>query len=219
MMALAAARYVIFDLDDTLVHSDAVRAAFARAGREHAVDADAFARELDGTPGRRAREVFEAAGLDAATARAAEERFVALLAEIDEQYPAVAYPDADDTLRALASHGSTLMLATGSPQERAQAVIRRHGWEHFAAVVGSAPGKRKGPEQYATLDRHAGDPGWRLRAATVGDRPEDMRLGAEHGVAVRIGVERHGDGERLRAAGATHVVAALADVLPILAAL
>jgi hypothetical protein len=45
-----------------------------------------------------------------------------------------------------------------------------------------------------------------------------MRLGAEHGVPVRIGVDRDGDPRPLYAAGATHVVRALADILPILAA-
>ena len=45
-----------------------------------------------------------------------------------------------------------------------------------------------------------------------------MRLGAEHGVPVRIGVDRDGDPRPLIAAGATHVVRALADIVPIVAA-
>jgi hypothetical protein len=42
-----------------------------------------------------------------------------------------------------------------------------------------------------------------------------MRLGAEHGVPVRIGIDRDGDPLPLLAAGATHVVAALSDILNI----
>ena len=56
------------------------------------------------------------------------------------------------------------------------------------------------------------------RAVTVGDSPSDMRLGAEHGVPVRIGVERDGDPRPLLAAGATHVVRTLGEILPIVAA-
>jgi hypothetical protein len=44
-----------------------------------------------------------------------------------------------------------------------------------------------------------------------------MRLGAKHGVSVRIGVDRDGDPRPLFAAGATHVVRALADIVPIVA--
>jgi hypothetical protein len=44
-----------------------------------------------------------------------------------------------------------------------------------------------------------------------------MRLGAQHGVPVRIGIDREGDPGPLYDAGATHVVSALADVVPIVA--
>jgi hypothetical protein len=44
-----------------------------------------------------------------------------------------------------------------------------------------------------------------------------MRLGAEHGVPVRIGIDRAGDPCSLFAAGATHVVTALKDIVPIVA--
>ena len=42
-------------------------------------------------------------------------------------------------------------------------------------------------------------------------------LGAEHGVPVRIGIDRDGDPRPLFAAGATHVVSALAEVVSIVA--
>ena len=54
---------------------------------------------------------------------------------------------------------------------------------------------------------------------TVGDSPQDMRLGAEHGVPIRIGIDREGDPRRLYAAGATHVVSALAEVVSIVASI
>ena len=53
----------------------------------------------------------------------------------------------------------------------------------------------------------------------MGDSPQDMRLGAEHGVPIRIGIDRDGDPRPLFAAGATHVVSALAEVVPIVASI
>jgi hypothetical protein len=45
-----------------------------------------------------------------------------------------------------------------------------------------------------------------------------MRLGAEHGVPLRIGIDRDGNSQPLFAAGATHVVRELADIVPIVTA-
>ena len=53
----------------------------------------------------------------------------------------------------------------------------------------------------------------------MGDSPQDMRLGAEHGVPIRIGIDRDGDPRPLFAAGATHVVSALAEVVSIVASI
>ena len=54
------ARYVIFDLDDTLVHSDAVREAFGIVADAHEIDRRTLTRTLDGLPGRPAKEIFDA---------------------------------------------------------------------------------------------------------------------------------------------------------------
>lgn len=43
--------YVVFDLDDTLVHSDAVRHAFDAVALEYEIDGDAVAEVLDTLPG------------------------------------------------------------------------------------------------------------------------------------------------------------------------
>src|SRR3954454_19157296 len=55
--------YVIFDLDDTLVHSDAVREAFVVVAGEHEIALDVLADVLDTLPGRPALEIFAALGL------------------------------------------------------------------------------------------------------------------------------------------------------------
>jgi phosphoglycolate phosphatase-like HAD superfamily hydrolase len=209
-------RYVIFDLDDTLVHSEAVRAAFEVAATELGVPLETLSRALDEMPGRPAFEIFAALGLRRAAARAAAGRFVSVLHDFNERLPTVAYPDAEPTLRALERSGSTLMLSTGSSPERARAVLEQEGWDAFALVLGSDHERPKGHAHYKQIQAEATDD-WAASAVTIGDSPRDMRLGAEHGVRVRIGIDRDGDPTALVDAGATHIVNTLADILPILA--
>ena len=211
--------YVIFDLDDTLVHSDAVRVAFGVVADAFAISHDVLMRTLDSLPGRPAREIFEALGLSAKHAIAATNRFLGELDELNRKAPPVAYPDADTTLRELAARGAQLMLSTGSSPERARRVLDQEGWDAFTVVLGSDHGCSKGSAHYDRMAKEAtdGDAGWTRRAITIGDSPHDMRLGAEHGVRVRIGVDRVGDARSLFAAGATHVVTALKDIVPIVA--
>jgi phosphoglycolate phosphatase-like HAD superfamily hydrolase len=211
-------RYVIFDLDDTLVHSDAVRAAFASVADVYGIDQRLMTRTLDRLPGRPAREIFVVLGLASEEAAAASECFLARLDELNRRVPTVAYPDADRTLRELAARGSTLMLSTGSSPERARTVLDEQGWDAFTVVLGSDQSCRKGRAHYQRFTDAAPDPAWARRAITVGDSPSDMRLAAEHGVPVRIGIDRDGDPRPLLAAGATHVVGALADILTIIPA-
>jgi phosphoglycolate phosphatase-like HAD superfamily hydrolase len=211
------ARYVIFDLDDTLVHSDAVRTAFATVADAYGVDAAHLGAALDGLPGRPAREIFEALGLDARGASDATDRFLDVLDELNRQAPPVAYPDADTTLKELAAAGAQLMLSTGSSPERAKRVLDHEGWNAFTVVLGSDQHCSKGDAHYDRFAQAAPEQEWTNRAVTVGDSPQDMRLGAEHGVPVRIGIDRDGDPRPLYDAGATHVVSALAEIVPIVA--
>ena len=92
-------------------------------------------------------------------------------------------------------------------------MLDQEGWDAFTVVLGSDDTCRKGRAHYERIAAHAPDPAWTRHAITVGDSPADMRLGAEHGVPVRIGIDRDGDPRPLLAAGATHVVGALADIL------
>ena len=210
--------YVIFDLDDTLVHSDAVRRAFSLVAHKLEITREVLKRTLDELPGRPAREIFEALGLDHHEATHATQRFLDELDELNLYAPPRAYPDAGDTLRELAASGAQLMLSTGSSPERARQVLDQEGWDGFVVVLGSDDDCSKGAAHYDRMAAEAPDGSWTLRAVTVGDSPADMRLGAEHGVPVRIGIDRDGDPRPLFAAGATHVVHALADIVPIVAA-
>jgi phosphoglycolate phosphatase-like HAD superfamily hydrolase len=210
------ARYVIFDLDDTLVHSDAVRAAFGVVAEEMGVARASMSSLLDAMPGRPAFEIFLALGLRRDAARAAAGRFLSLLHDLDSQLPTVAYPDAASTLQALEASGSTLMLSTGSSPARAARVLEQEGWDAFSLVLGSDRETLKGAAHYEQISAGATSSDWTTYAATIGDSPRDMRLGAEHGVPIRIGIDRDGDASALVEAGATHVVSTLSDILPIL---
>jgi phosphoglycolate phosphatase-like HAD superfamily hydrolase len=210
--------YVLFDLDDTLVHSDAVREAFAVVAREVSIAAASLAATLEALPGRPALEIFEALGFSGDAARTACARFFAVLDELNDRVPTVAYPDADTVLRELAARGSKLMLSTGSSPDRARRVLEHEGWDTFEVVLGSDSSCPKGHAHYDRIATEHADGGWVRDAVTIGDSPADMRLGAEHGVPVRIGIDRDGDPQPLLAAGATHVVRTLADILPIVTA-
>ena len=210
-------RYVIFDLDDTLVHSDAVREAFAVVAAERGIARKVLTRTLDNLPGRPAREIFQALGLERDAAVAATDRFLGELDERNRHAPPVAYPDADATLRELTAAGAQLLLSTGSSTARARSVLDQYDWDGFTVVLGSDDDCLKGTAHYDRISAHATDESWARRAVTVGDSPSDMRLGAQHGVPVRIGIDRDGDPRPLLAAGATHVVNALADIVPIVA--
>ncbi len=209
---------MIFDLDDTLVHSDAVREAFAWVGAQHGIDEPRMYHTLDTLPGRPAREIFEVLGLTDGQAARATDRFLQRLDELNSALPTVAYDDAHSTLTALAGQGTKLMLSTGSSTERAHQVLGQEGWDvNFTVVLGSDDNCRKGAAHYQQIARHAPET-WTHNAITVGDSPTDMRLGVEHGVPVRIGIDRSGNPRRLMNAGATHVVASLTEALAIIAA-
>ncbi|RKQ91793.1 phosphoglycolate phosphatase-like HAD superfamily hydrolase [Solirubrobacter pauli] len=209
-------RIVIFDLDDTLVHSNAVREAFACVARERGIDEALMTRTLDTLPGRPAQDIFECLGLGPDAAQAATTRFLARLDELNGEVPTVPYADAHATLDALAARGCTLALSTGSPPERARRILENEGWDAFEVVLGSTETCRKGRAHYEQMNAATPDPRWTHRAITVGDSPADMRLGAEYGVPIRIGIDRDGDPRALLAAGATHIVRGLADILRII---
>jgi phosphoglycolate phosphatase-like HAD superfamily hydrolase len=211
-------RIVIFDLDDTLVHSNAVREAFACVARECGIDPVLLTHTLDTLPGRPAQDIFECLGLDEDEAQSATDRFLARLDELNGALPTVAYDDAHRTIAELAARGSTLVLSTGSPPERVRQILAQEGWDAFHVVLGSTDACRKGHAHYEQVAAQAPDARWTRRAITVGDSPADMRLGAEHGVPIRIGIDRDGDPRPLLAAGATHIVTGLADILRIIPA-
>ena len=97
-------------------------------------------------------------------------------------------------------------------------MLEQEGWDAFQVVLGSDADCAKGaPTTTASPPPPPTTPG-PSRPSPSATARRDMRLGAEHGVPVRIGIDRDGDPQSLLAAGATHIVRALADILPIVAA-
>ena len=115
---------------------------------------------LDGLPGRPAREIFDALGLNARAAITATARFLKILDELNLHAPPVAYPDADTTLRELAAQGAQLMLSTGSSPERAKRVLDREGWDGFTVVLGSDDTCSKGNAHYDRFAQETPDREW-----------------------------------------------------------
>ena len=76
-------RFVIFDLDDTLVHSAAVRCAFRHVAARDGIPGERVEAACDRLPGRSAFEIFEALGLARDEAADAAVAFLARLEQLE----------------------------------------------------------------------------------------------------------------------------------------
>ena len=97
-------------------------------------------------------------------------------------------------------------------------MLEHEGWDAFTVVLGSDETCPKGEAHYEQIAAPRARP--QVDAQRGHDRRQPRRTCAsapEHGVPVRIGIDRDGDPRKLLAAGATHVVDALRDVLGIIA--
>ena len=199
---------MIFDLDDTLVHSDAVREAFACVARERGIDLTLMTRTLDTLPGRPARDIFEALGLRPRTRRTTRP-IASSTASTSSTARCRPSPTTTRTPRCASSPRAARRSCSAPaphPSARARCSTRRAGTRSRSSSARPTRAARAAPTT-SRSPPHAPDAPGRATRFTVGDSPADMRLGAEHGVPVRIGIDRDGDPQPLLAAGATHVVA------------
>jgi phosphoglycolate phosphatase-like HAD superfamily hydrolase len=126
---------------------------------------------------------------------------------------------AAETLEHLYSERVPLYLSTGSYQNAVDTWLGFLGWNrYFRTICASSRSFPKGPAHYRQIIADSGVAAAEFgsRAVTVGDGPYDMQYGLEHGVAVRVGFvppsarpERRG---RLIEAGANAIISDLREL-------
>jgi phosphoglycolate phosphatase len=133
-------------------------------------------------------------------------------------YEAALYPGVVELLDALASDGHRLATATSKGLDPTLVMLDHFAianrFEHVGAASMDGVATTKEAVLAGTLAAMAPTPG--ERCVLIGDRHYDVTGAAAHGIDC-IGVEwGYGDAEELHAAGATAVVATVADLLTLL---
>jgi 2-phosphoglycolate phosphatase len=173
-------RFVLWDLDGTLVDSSADITAAANAARAGLDLAPLPERVVRGFVGEGAARLMEQVLGDAP---AAFERGLALFYAHYERHPVVhtrPFPGLEPLVRALAGRQG---IATNKPGHISRAVVERLGWSGlFAAHVGAGDVPRRKPAPDAlwmALEVAGVAPG---RAVFVGDSPIDVEAAAAAGL-------------------------------------
>lgn len=205
-------RAVLFDLDGTLVDSEAQVAAAAVEALAvfglKATEAEILSRL--GPP--LADLLVEMYGITLEEARRIYREYMRVYAEkhIPQSQP---MPGAVALLDALAAREMPLAVVTNKVEEGGRAVVEAVGWaERFVTVVGADTAPRAKPHAdpaLFALEAMGAEAGV---AVLVGDSAADMGCARNAKLRAAIGVEVLSDAEHLVAAGATHVCADLLEV-------
>ena len=210
---------IIFDLDGTLINSEAIilgaqYETFERCGLPH--------------PGREAGLGIVGLSLDIALARLAglevpddrltqtyREVFTAMReqAAADPSLDEPLFPGVAETLAALRSMpGVKLGIATGKSRKGAEFIVARHGWGDLFDVVQSADDAPSKPHPGMILNAMAAAGAAPERTAMVGDSSFDVEMAVAAGavpVAVSWGFQPVAS---LVALGARHVLTRMEDL-------
>ena len=215
----AAMDLIIFDLDGTLINSEAILLGaqietFARHGLTH--------------PGREAGlgivgltlnvALMRLAGLDQpdeALTETYREVFGAMRrqAETDASLDEPLFPGVAETLALLAARpGLKLGIATGKSRRGAEYIVERHGWQDLFATIQTADDVPSKPHPGMILRAMAETGAVPERTAMVGDSSFDIEMAVAAGVApvaVSWGFQPVAG---LVALGAKHVLDSFADL-------
>jgi phosphonatase-like hydrolase len=131
-----------------------------------------------------------------------------------------ALPGAEEAVRALRAAGRTVVLTTGFSRATQDRILDALGWHGLADLTlcpAEAGRGRPFPDLVLTALLRTGTESVR-QIAVAGDTGYDMLTGTRSGAPVVAGVltGAHGE-ERLRADGATHVLASVAELPGLLA--
>jgi phosphoglycolate phosphatase len=209
----AAMDLIIFDLDGTLINSEAILLG---------AQVETFARHGLAHPGREAGlgvvgltlniALMRLAGLaepDEALTDTYREVFGAMRrqAQTDASFDEPLFPGVPATLAALAARpGLRLGIATGKSRRGAEYIIERHGWQDLFATVQSADDAPSKPHPGMILRAMAQTGAAPERTAMVGDSSFDIEMAVAAGVvpvAVSWGFQ---PAASLVALGARHVL-------------
>jgi phosphoglycolate phosphatase len=174
-------RFVLWDLDGTLVDSSADITAAANAARAGLGLEPLSERTVRGYVGEGAVRLMEQVLADAP---ATLERGLSLFFDYYERHPVVhtrAYPGIDPLVRSLSGRQG---IATNKPGHLSRAVVEHLGWSaHFAAHVGAGdvPRRKPAPDALRRALELAGVAP--ERAVFVGDSPIDVEAAAAAGLA------------------------------------
>ncbi|QMU75379.1 phosphonatase-like hydrolase [Streptacidiphilus sp. PB12-B1b] len=216
-------RLVVLDMAGTTVADDglveqAFDAAAAELGVVHGTDEHArMVQHVRDTMGESKISVFRALFGDEAKAQQGNRAFEAAYDRLVDQGHCAALPGAEKAVRELRGAGLTVVLTTGFSGPTQQRILTALGWESLADLVlcpADAGGRgRPYPDLALAALLRTGAADDVRELAVVGDTGYDMLCGARSGAGVVAGVLTGAhDAERLRAGGATHVLASVAEL-------
>ncbi len=214
---------VCLDMAGTTVSDDGVveKAFTAAAGGAGLAGArcDAAMTVVRETMGQAKIEVFRRILGEEDAAQAANSAFERAYADLLAGGAVTALPGASEMLSGVRAAGLKLCLTTGFAPSTREALIDHLGWGarvDLALSPADAGRGRPWPDMIQLAARTLGvtDP---AAVAVAGDTPSDVEAGIAAGAGIVAGVlTGTGTRETLEAAGATHVLTSIADLLPLL---
>ncbi|WP_371499924.1 phosphonatase-like hydrolase [Kitasatospora sp. NBC_00374] len=219
-------RLVVLDMAGTTVADDGlVERAFDAAASALGVHAgtDEHARMLEHvrvTMGESKISVFRHLFGDEAKAQQANLAFEAAYHDLVDAGHCAALPGAADAIQQLRSAGRKVVLTTGFSRATQDRILKALDWQDIADLTlcpAEAGRGRPYPDLALAALLRTGTDSVR-QIAVAGDTGYDMLTGTRAGASVVAGVltGAHGE-ERLRADGATHVLASIAELPALLA--
>jgi phosphonatase-like hydrolase len=220
---------VVFDMAGTTVQDSGLVQQSFLAADDHAglsktpADRDEMLRYVADTMGQSKIVVFRhLSGGDEEQAQAANKEFERCYGQLVTDGNCSPIPGAEELIASLRSRGIKTALTTGFAKDTQSAIIDALGWHDLADVVlCPGPGVRGRP--YPDMPLTA-----LMRTETasvqsmivVGDTAVDVETGLRAGARASIGVLTGAhNAEQLSAAGATHVLDSVADLLSVVDAL